>query len=127
MLNVLGLFCGAVVFAVMLFITDIITSFVLSIPLFAIIMSFPSTPLLYKYGIMFMVSIAISFFTYEKICAETKYKWGGVVLSVLIGVFIIFTMYTSYNLNGLTDQIWSSLLAIALCAFYAYGCIKDEI
>ena len=126
MLNVLGLFCGAVVFAVMFFITDIITSFALTIPLVAAIMNFLFTPMIYKYGIMFLFSIAISFFTYDKICAGTKYKWGGVVLGVLIAVFIIFTMYKSYILYGVTDQIWSSLIAIGLCAYYTYDVINEQ-
>ena len=105
--NILGCICGLVVGWLAYMFIGVIFGFLFSIEWVAKLLSWPSTPILYMSTGMGEFGALQAHTVSDKICLENSkgYKWGTIVVGVVILVYFVYCTIVNWIRDGFSDFV----------------------
>lgn len=105
--NILGCICGLVVGWLAYMFIGVIFGFLFSIEWVAKLLSWPSTPILYMSTGMGAFGELQAHTVSDKICLENSkgYKWGTIVVGVVILVYFVYCTIVNWIRDGFSDFV----------------------
>ena len=105
--NILGCICGLVVGWLAYMFIGVIFGFLFSIEWVAKLLSWPSTPILYMSTGMGAFGALQAHTVSDKICLENSkgYKWGTIVVGVVILVYFVYCTIVNWIRDGFCDFV----------------------
>ena len=106
-LNIVGVIAGTVVMFVSNMVIGIIINIILQFPIISMLLSWPSTPVLYAMSATNLGSLLAGDAVCYKICGTTKngFKPGMVFYGLLCFVLFLWAAYNAFLYYGFSDPV----------------------
>lgn len=123
--NIAGFFVGIITFYIVSILLSMVLGFIVSLPIVASILSFPSTPELYFSTGVNLGAVSSAIFLCDSICAKTKIgrKPGVVALCIVMSILGIISIILTIMQRGYSDTLWGLLI----CAIFPIVHAVDEL
>lgn len=118
-LNVVGVIAGTVVMLVLNMVIGVIANIILQFPIISVLLSWPSTPVLYAMSAANFGSLFAGDAVCYKICGATKngFKPGMAFYGLLCFVLFLWAAYDAFLYYGFSDPVVCHILGAVASAF----------